>query len=75
MAGTIKGETKREGQKTHNSHEPKKKGRELISLVVGSYFTHYPSNVTYMQIVRSNTNGRSKTNIIYQRNLPFFSRC
>jgi hypothetical protein len=62
MAGTFIGEIKTEGQRTHNPHEPKK-GRELILLVVGSYFTHNPSNVTYMQIVISNSNGRSRTNI------------
>jgi hypothetical protein len=32
------------GPKTHNPHD-KKKGRELVSLVVGSYFTHGPFNV------------------------------
>jgi hypothetical protein len=51
MARTIKGETKREGQrkakKTNNLKEPKK-GKELFPLVVGSYFAHGPSNVTCM---------------------------
>jgi len=73
MVGTIIGETKREGQRkvkrctTHKN--PKKK---LVPLVVGSYFTHSPSNVACMQIIRSNNNGRSRTNINYQCNLPFY---
>jgi len=33
--------------KRHNSQEPKK-GRKLVFLVVGSYFTNGPSNVAYM---------------------------
>jgi hypothetical protein len=47
--------TKREGQrkakKTQSLQENKrkKKGRELVPLVVGSYLTHGPSNVTCMQ--------------------------
>jgi hypothetical protein len=51
MAKTIPRETKRrrpkKGQETHNLKGPKR-GREPISLVVGSYFTHGPSNVTCM---------------------------
>jgi len=72
MAKTIIGEIKKEGQKMQNPQKPEK-GRELIPLMVGSYFTHDPSNVTCMQIVRSNSNGRSKTNIACQHNLPFYS--
>jgi hypothetical protein len=41
----------------HNLKGPKI-GREPVFLVVGSYFTHGPSNVTYMQIVRFNNSGR-----------------
>jgi hypothetical protein len=52
-----------------------KRGRELVSLAVGSYFTHGPSNVKNMQIVRFNSNGRLRTNITYQCNLPFNSIC
>jgi hypothetical protein len=44
-----------------------KKGRELDPLVVGSYLTHGPSNVTSMQIVRFHSNGRSRTSITRQR--------
>jgi len=51
-----------------------KEGKELVPLVVGSYFTHNPFNVAYMQIMRSNSNRRSRTNISCQRNLPFYSR-
>jgi hypothetical protein len=42
-----------------------KKGRELIPLMVGSYLTHNPSNVVDMQIMGSNSNGRSKISITY----------
>jgi hypothetical protein len=69
MARTILGATKRvrpkKGQKTHNPKGPKI-GKELVSLVVGSYLTHGPSNVTTMQIVKSNNSGRSRPNITYQ---------
>jgi len=50
MVGTIIGETKKEGQKTHNPHEPKKQekaspfhGRKLS-------LTYIPSNVVCIQI-------------------------
>ncbi len=71
MVRTITRETKREGQKTQNLHEPK---TNLDPLMIGSYFTHNPSNVIYMQIVRFNSNGRSKTNITRQHNLLFYNR-
>jgi hypothetical protein len=48
MAGTITRETKREGQKKakrQTTRKNQKKGRKLIPFVVGSYFTHSPSNV------------------------------
>jgi hypothetical protein len=51
MARAITRETKREGQKTHNLQE-QKKGKKLVPFVVGSYFTHDPSSVVNMQIVR-----------------------
>jgi hypothetical protein len=47
MVETIKGETKREGQrkaKRHGACRNQKKG-ELVPLVVGSYLTHGHSNV------------------------------
>jgi hypothetical protein len=46
-----------------------KKGREP-----GSYLTHNPFNVANMQIVRSNSNGRSRTSITHQCNLPLYNR-
>ncbi len=77
MAKTIPRETKRrrpkEGQETQNPKGPNK-GRELVSFVVGSYLTRGPSNVTCMQIVRFNSSGRSRINIICQHNLPLYSR-
>jgi hypothetical protein len=51
-----------------------KEGRKLILLVVGSYFTHNPFNVTCMQIMKSNSNRRSRTNISCQCNLLLYSR-
>jgi hypothetical protein len=51
-----------------------KKGKKLVPLVVGNYFTHGPYNVTNMQIMGCNNNGRSKISITYQRNFPFYSR-
>jgi hypothetical protein len=47
-----------------------KQRKELIHFVVGSYFTHGPYNVTCMQIVKFNSNGRSRTCITRQNNLP-----
>ncbi len=51
-----------------------KKGEKLVPLVVGSYLTHCPSNVINMQIMGSNTNGRSRINITRQCNFPFYSQ-
>jgi hypothetical protein len=73
MAETILGETKREGQKRHNLKGPKR-GRKLVSLMVGSYLTHNLFNVANMQILRFNNNGRFKTNIICQRNLLIYNK-
>jgi hypothetical protein len=47
MAETILGETKKEGQKKHNLKGPKR-GRKLISLMVGSYLTQNLFNVASM---------------------------
>jgi hypothetical protein len=60
-------EDKRGGQRKAKRHKAPKnqKNRELVPLVVGSYFIHILTNVAYMQIVRSNNNGRSKTNISF----------
>jgi hypothetical protein len=51
-----------------------KERRELIPLMVGSYFTHNLSNVTHMQIMTSNSNRKSRTNIFYQCNLPLHNK-
>jgi hypothetical protein len=42
-------EDKREGQKKSKDTQPTwtKEGRELVPLVVGSYLTHSPSDVTH----------------------------
>jgi hypothetical protein len=77
MARIILGEAKRgrlkKSQKTHNLKGPKK-GRKLVFLVVGSYFTHGPFNVTYMQIVGFNSSGRFKTNITCQCNILLYGK-
>ncbi len=77
MVKTITRKTKMEGQrkaKKRTAHKNQKKGRELIPLMVGSYLTHDPSNVAYMQIVSLNNNGRSRTNITRQHNFPLYSK-
>jgi hypothetical protein len=70
MVETIIGETKREGQRIICKNFKKKKQKTLDPLVVGHYLIHGPSNVTCMQIVKSHSNGRSRTNITRQHNLP-----
>jgi len=57
----------------YTTRRNQKKKRELVPLVVGSYFTHGPSNVAYMQIVKSNSNGRPRTSITRECNLPLYS--
>jgi len=76
MVGTITREIKKEGQKKAKRHNPQdvEKGEELVLLVVGRYFTHRPFNVACMQIVKYNSNGRSKASITCQCNLPFYNR-
>jgi hypothetical protein len=77
MVKTIIREAKKAGQKKSKDEQPtwtkNKERRELVLLVVGSYLTHGPSNVTCMQIVRSNNNGKSKTPIICQCQCNFLS--
>jgi hypothetical protein len=46
-------------------------GEVLVFFVARSYLTHGPFN--NMQIVRSNSNGRFKTNIPHQHNLLLYS--
>jgi hypothetical protein len=76
MVETIIGETKREGQERPKDEQfvRTKKNKELVPLMVGSYLTHGPYNVTHMQIVRSHNNGRSRTSITCQCNLPFYNK-
>jgi hypothetical protein len=61
----------KKGQKTNNSHEPRKR-RNLVSLMVGSYLTHGHSNVVSMQITRSNNNGSNlvESMVIKNKNRP-----
>jgi hypothetical protein len=54
-----KKERPKKGQKMNNPQDPKK-GKELVLLMVGSYLTHGPFNVTYIQIVRCNNSGDLK---------------
>jgi hypothetical protein len=76
MAKTIKWKTKGRAKERPKEVQPKgtKERRGLILLVVRSYFTHNPSNVANMRIVRSNNNRRCRTNISHQRNLSIYSR-
>jgi hypothetical protein len=78
MAGTITWETKKEGQrktKRHTAYKNTKK-RERVSPSRGGKkpFHPRPSNVACMQIVRFNNNGRSKTSITNQYNLPLYNK-
>jgi hypothetical protein len=68
----TKGKAKKRSKEAHQRGI--KEGRELVPLMVESYFTHNLSNVICMQIVRSNNNRRPKTSISYQRNLPLYCR-
>jgi hypothetical protein len=65
MVGTIMQKTKGKAKKRPKDVQPKgtKEARELVPLTVESYFTHNLSNVVCMQIVRSNSNRRLKTNV------------
>jgi hypothetical protein len=78
MARTIMWKTKgkaKEKAKTNAHPVGTKEGRELVPLVIGIYLTHSLSNVTCMQIVKSNNNRRSRTtSISHHRNLPIYNR-
>jgi hypothetical protein len=67
---------KKEGQrraKRHVGHKNQK--RERSSPSCGKKLSHPPPfNVTRMQIVRFNSNRRSRTNISRQRNLLFYNK-
>jgi len=76
MARSITRETKREGQRKAKRWPTCKnqKKKELVLFVVERYFIHAPCNVTCMQIVKFNSNERSRTCITRQCNLLFYSR-
>jgi hypothetical protein len=69
---TITWKTKRKAKK-HIAHM-NQRGRELVPLVMGNYRIHNPSNVIFMQIMRSNSNRSFITSISHQCNLPFYSK-
>jgi hypothetical protein len=71
ILGEIKEGRPKKGQKMHGLKAPKR-GKELVFLMVGSYFTHNPFYVTNMQIVKSNNSGRSRINITCQCNFFLF---
>jgi hypothetical protein len=74
MAGTITQKTKGEAKEKPKDSQLAgiKERRELVPLVVGSYFTHSPSNVASMQIVRSDNKTLFRTSISYQHNLSLY---
>jgi hypothetical protein len=79
MVGTIIGEIKKASQRKAKRQttcmNQRKKKKKLVLLMVEGYFTHDPSNVTCMQVMRSNSNGKSRTCTTCQRNISFYSRC
>jgi len=76
MAGTITWKTEGKAKERPKDARPTRteERRELVLLVVGSYLTHNPSNVAYMQIMKSNNNRRFRTSISCQHNLPLYNR-
>jgi hypothetical protein len=76
VAKTITHTTKGRPKKGQKDVKPKgtKEGRELVPFMVESYFTHSPSNVICMQIVKFNSNKRFRTSIICQCNLFFYNK-
>jgi len=73
---TITDKTKGKAKESPKDAQPTrtKEGRKLIPFVVGGYFTHSPSNVACMQIVKFNSNKRFRTSTSRQHNLPFYSK-
>jgi hypothetical protein len=72
MARTIPREAK-ERSKEALTEGPKK--RERASFYHGRKLSHpWPLNVNNMQIVRSNNNGRFRTSITCQHNLPLCNK-
>jgi hypothetical protein len=76
MAKTITQKTKGKAKKRPKDVQPTrtKGGKDLVPLMVRSYLTHNPSNITCMQIVSSNNNRMSRTNISRWGNLPPYSK-
>jgi hypothetical protein len=71
--GDKKGRPKK-GQKTHKPHQPRKK-KKVSPSHVRRQFHPQPSNVAWMQIMKSNRNNeRSKTSITNQHNFSFYNR-
>jgi hypothetical protein len=76
MAGTIIGETKKEGQrkaKRHIARRNQKKGERASPSHGRKLFHPLSSNVNYMQM-KSNNNWTFRTSIICQRNLPLYGK-
>ncbi len=81
---TQKTQLKIDGQKHHKGEKNKRpkdtqlvgtKKKERASPSRGRKLSHpQPSNVAYMQIMKFNSNGRSRTSITHQCNLPLYSR-
>ncbi len=60
--------------KRKNKPARTKERKELIPSMVRGYLNHSPSNVACMQIMRPNSNRRSRASIFHQCNLPFYSK-
>ncbi len=65
-------ESQRKAKRCATQKSQKRRG--LIPFVVGNYLTHSPSNVAYTQIMKFNSNRRSRTNISRKHNFPFYSK-
>jgi hypothetical protein len=72
--GRQKGKAKGKPKDAQPLGTKKRRGRELVPLMGGSYLTHSPSNVTIVQIVRFNNNEMFRTSITYQCNLSLYSK-
>jgi hypothetical protein len=75
-AKTITRKTKRKAQKRSTDAQPTrmKEGRELVPLIVESYFTHNFSNVTYMQIMSLKIIGGLEQASPVKKNLLLYGR-
>jgi hypothetical protein len=77
MAKTITQRTKAKAKERSKDTQLAriKERKELVTLMIESYLTHDPSNVAYIQIMRSNSNKSFRTSISYQHNLPLGKSC